>query len=95
VRGHRLTRAARQHDAGDGVIEVEILARDPVDVRDREPARCAPDPHRRAQPYSASASDHTAASSAMFLRWNCAAAALLQLGRRDELRRDAFTRDAR
>jgi len=31
----------------------------------------------------------------MLLRWNCAALPLLQLGRRDEFRRDAFTRDAR
>ena len=95
VRGHRLTRAARQHDAGDGVIEVQILARDPVDVRDRDLldarqiliGRAQPVQRERLRPHRGEFGDVVA----LELR----RAALLQLGRRDEFRRDAFTRDAR
>ena len=95
VRRHRLTRAARQHDAGDGVIEVEILARHPVDVRDRDPLdarqilirRIEPVLRQRLRPHCGEFGDVVA----LELR----RAALLQLGRLDELRRDACARDAR
>ena len=95
VRGHRLTRAARQHDPGDGVIEVEILARHPVHVRDRDLLDARQILVRRAQPVQRQRLRPHRGELGDVVALELRRAAFLELGRLDEFRRDALARDAR
>ena len=94
VRDDRPARPARQHDAGDGVIEVQVAARDAVDVRGRHPLDTLEILVRRGEAVERERLGPHRGELGDVVALKLCGAALLELRRLDELRRHPFAGDA-